>query len=153
MLASSDEAAKLGKPRRAVGFVAVNQCPFASRRAHCVRRSDLSLLRQPLSTLQLDQQCECDYNVITLAKIQMRIELVRIGNSRGIRIPKPLIEQCGFGDTVELHVEQDRLIIAPERPARQGWKEAFAAAGSSAHDPLPLDALPSNEFDSEEWTW
>ena len=83
----------------------------------------------------------------------MRIELVRIGNSRGIRIPKPLIEQCGFGDAVELHVEQDRLVIAPERAARQGWKEAFAAAGSSAHDPLPFDALPSNEFDAEEWTW
>ena len=83
----------------------------------------------------------------------MRIELVRIGNSRGIRIPKPLIEQCGFGDTVELHVEQDRLIIAPERTARQGWKETFAAAGSSAHDLVPFEALPSNEFDAEEWTW
>jgi antitoxin MazE len=83
----------------------------------------------------------------------MRIELVRIGNSRGIRIPKPLIEQCGFGDTVELHVEQDRLIIAADRPARQGWKEALAAAGSSARDPLLLDALPPNGFDAEEWTW
>jgi antitoxin MazE len=83
----------------------------------------------------------------------MRVELVCIGNSRGIRIPKPLIEQCGFGDSVELHVEQNRLVIAPECPARQGWKEAFAAAGSSARDPLPFEALPPNEFDAEEWTW
>jgi antitoxin MazE len=83
----------------------------------------------------------------------MRIELVRVGNSRGIRIPKPLIEQCGFGDTVELRVEQDRLVIAPDRAPRQGWKEAFAAAGSTARDPLLLEALPSNEFDAEEWTW
>ncbi|MGD0364645.1 MAG: AbrB/MazE/SpoVT family DNA-binding domain-containing protein [Bryobacteraceae bacterium] len=83
----------------------------------------------------------------------MKIELVRIGNSRGIRIPKPLIEQCGFRDTVELRVEQDRLVIAPERPARQGWKEAFAAAASSAPDRLLLEALPPNEFDGEEWTW
>ena len=83
----------------------------------------------------------------------MRIELLRIGNSRGIRIPKLLIEQCGFGDTVELHVEQDRLIIAPERPARQGWKEAFVAAGSSADDPLTFEALPSDKFNAEEWTW
>ena len=84
----------------------------------------------------------------------MKIGLVRIGNSRGIRIPKPLIEQCGFCDTVELHVEQDRLVIAPDRPPRQGWKEAFAAAtGSSAPDPLLLGALPPNEFDSEAWTW
>jgi len=78
---------------------------------------------------------------------------VRIGNSRGIRIPKPLIEQCGFGDTVELHVEQDRLIIAPDHAPRQGWKEAFAATRSGAPDSVLLEALPSNEFDAEEWTW
>ena len=83
----------------------------------------------------------------------MKLALVRIGNSRGIRIPKPLIEQCGFGDTVELHVEEDRLVIAPDRSPRQGWKEAFAAAGSTAHDALLLEGLPANEFDAEEWTW
>jgi antitoxin MazE len=82
----------------------------------------------------------------------MRIELVRIGNSRGIRIPKPLIEQCGLGDTVELRVEQDRLVIAPDRGPRQGWKQAFARARSSAPDPLLL-TLPPNEFDAGEWTW
>jgi antitoxin MazE len=83
----------------------------------------------------------------------MKIELVRIGNSRGIRIPKPVIEQCGFGDTVELHVEQNRLVIAPDRCPRQGWKQAFAAAGSSSHDPLLFEGMPPNEFDAEEWTW
>lgn len=83
----------------------------------------------------------------------MKVELVRIGNSRGIRIPKPLIEQCGFGDTVELHAERERLLITPCRRPRQGWKEAFAAAGSSAKDPLLLDSLRPNEFEAEEWKW
>jgi antitoxin MazE len=83
----------------------------------------------------------------------MRIELVRIGNSRGIRIPKPIIEQCGLGDTVELRVEKDRLVIAPARGVRKGWKEAFAAAGPSRHDRLLLDAVGRNKFDKEEWTW
>ena len=83
----------------------------------------------------------------------MRVELVRIGNSRGIRIPKPLIEQCGFGDTVELYVEQDRLVIAPARPPRKGWSEVFAAADASTRDPLPLEDMPPNEFDTEEWNW
>jgi len=82
----------------------------------------------------------------------MKIELVRIGNSRGIRIPKPIIEQCRFGDTVDLRVERDRLVIAAHRPPRQGWGKAFAAAGSSARDPMPLESL-SNEFDDREWTW
>jgi antitoxin MazE len=82
----------------------------------------------------------------------MRIELVRIGNSRGIRIPKPLIEQCGFSDTVELLIEKDRLIIAADRPARQGWTEAFAKAHRVESEPL-LARVPANEFDDEEWTW
>ena len=83
----------------------------------------------------------------------MKIELVRIGNSRGIRIPKPLIEQCGFGDIVELRVEQRRLVIEPHRRPRQGWKQAFASAVPSIQDPLLLEGLPANQFDAEEWTW
>jgi antitoxin MazE len=82
----------------------------------------------------------------------MRLALVRIGNSRGIRIPKLLIEQCGLGDSVELHAERERLIISPCRRPRQGWKEAFAAAESSAHDVLLLESL-QNKFDDEEWRW
>ena len=84
----------------------------------------------------------------------MKVELVRIGNSRGIRIPKPLIELCGFGDTVELHIEQNRLVIARDRPPRKDWRKSFAAASSLIDkDQLLLDAMPQNAFDAEEWTW
>jgi antitoxin MazE len=83
----------------------------------------------------------------------MKVELVRIGNSRGIRIPKAFLEECGFGDTAEMHVEENRLIIAPDRAPRQGWREAFAAAGSAAQDELLLGSRPANQFDDEEWTW
>lgn len=82
----------------------------------------------------------------------MKLKLVRIGNSRGVRIPKAVIQQCGFGDTVEAHVEEDRL-VAPERRARQGWKNAFAAAGSSARDASAFKTLPPSQFDAEGWTW
>jgi antitoxin MazE len=82
----------------------------------------------------------------------MKVELVRIGNSRGIRIPKPLIEQCGFGDTVELRVERDYLVIAPNRPIRQGWEKAVLPALPDT-DPLLLDPIATNEFDREEWQW
>ncbi len=83
----------------------------------------------------------------------MKVALVRIGNSRGIRIPKPIFEQCGFRGTVDLHVEKGRLIIAKGRSPREGWEEAFRAAGSSAADELLLDGLPANQFDEEEWEW
>ncbi len=82
----------------------------------------------------------------------MKIELVRVGNSRGIRIPKPLIEQCGFGDSVELRIENNHLVIAASRRPREGWEEAFRAAGSSLSDEMLLDGAPS-QFDREEWRW
>jgi len=83
----------------------------------------------------------------------MKTELVQIGNSRGIRIPKPIIEQCGWGDTVELRVQNDCLVISPERKPRQGWEKAFRAAGSAISDELLLDALKPSEFDRKEWQW
>ena len=83
----------------------------------------------------------------------MKVGLLLIGNSRGIRIPKPILEQCGFQDTVELRVENNRLVIAQGRRPREGWEEAFRTAGPSTNDELLLDTLPPNQFDLEEWRW
>ena len=89
----------------------------------------------------------CDYNVIT-----MRAEIVRIGNSRGIRIPKPVIEECGFGKKVEIKVQNKRLIVSRESHPREGWEQMFRSAGDSEIDEHPLETV-SNEFDRAEWTW
>jgi antitoxin MazE len=83
----------------------------------------------------------------------MRTEIVRIGNSRGIRIPKPLIEQCGFGDQVELRVQEGCLVISVGRRIRDGWEAAFLAAGSSLLDERLLESATENEFDRREWRW
>jgi len=83
----------------------------------------------------------------------MKTELVRIGNSRGIRIPKPLIEQCGLEGTVDLSVENDRLVVSPGRRLRQGWTEAFQIAGSTRDDELLLEPMRASEFDRKEWKW
>jgi len=83
----------------------------------------------------------------------MRTELVRIGNSRGIRIPKPLIEQCGLGTIVELRIEHNRLVVSPERRPRQDWNEVFRAAGSVVDDELLLESAGSDAFDRKEWKW
>jgi antitoxin MazE len=83
----------------------------------------------------------------------MKAALVRIGNSRGVRIPKPLIEQCGLEDEVELRVENNCLVISPAHRPRLDWGEAFQAAGSGERDEFLLeDALPT-DFDREEWRW
>jgi antitoxin MazE len=83
----------------------------------------------------------------------MRTELVSIGNSRGIRIPKPFIEQCGLDKVVELVATSEGLVITPHHSARHGWREAFATAASSKGEKLLLDRIRPNAFDSREWEW
>jgi len=58
-----------------------------------------------------------------------------------------------LGNSVELSVEHERLIIAPARSPRQGWQAAFAAAGADRRDSLLLEPMPPNDFDEKEWAW
>lgn len=55
----------------------------------------------------------------------MRGKLVRIGNSRGVRLPKALIEEAGLGDDLEITVRDGAIVIARARKVREGWAEAF----------------------------
>jgi len=84
----------------------------------------------------------------------MKVNLVRIGNSRGIRIPKPVIEQCGFGEEVELEVQNNELVIRSSNRTREGWSAAFSHMSELGDDEL-LDrgAVAPTEWDEEEWEW
>ena len=83
----------------------------------------------------------------------MRTRIVRIGNSRGIRIPKALLEESGLNDEVDLTVQDGTLVIAPVDQPRRGWDEAFAAM-ALAGDDHQLDAtLTTTDFDEESWEW
>ena len=84
----------------------------------------------------------------------MRTRLVRIGNSRGIRIPKAVIEQVGLGGEVELTVQENALVVAPVRAARAGWSTAFLAMAQRRDDALVDGELPSlTTWDRDEWQW
>jgi len=82
----------------------------------------------------------------------MKTRIVRIGNSRGIRIPKPLLEQARLREEVELEVQENRLVISsPHRP-RAGWEAAFQAMAAAGDDQL-LDASLPTRFERSEWQW
>ncbi len=83
----------------------------------------------------------------------MKARVVRIGNSRGLRIPKPLLEQTGLSGEVEIEAEGNRLVVRPARPPRTGWAEAFAAMTDSGDDRLVHGAPRPTRFDREDWTW
>jgi antitoxin MazE len=84
----------------------------------------------------------------------MRARIVKIGNSQGIRIPKPLLEQTGIMDDVELEVEQNQIIIRPVTNPRAGWDDAFKAMADRGDD-IILDKAEniSNSWDEDEWQW
>ena len=82
----------------------------------------------------------------------VRSKIVKIGNSRGIRIPRTLLEQAGLVDEVEMKVEGNQLIILSAHRARTGWNEQFAAMADHKDDQL-LDETISTQWDEEEWTW
>jgi antitoxin MazE len=84
----------------------------------------------------------------------MKTRIVRIGNSRGIRIPKPLLEQTGLPDEVEVSVQDGALIIRPAKKARAGWDAAFREMARRGDDTLLDDAPPSlSSWDEDEWEW
>ena len=83
-----------------------------------------------------------------------RTSIVKIGNSQGVRIPKPLLEQSGLRGDVELHVERGEIRIRPAFRPRQGWEEAFKAMANESDDGLlDEEAARPTEWDQTEWTW
>jgi antitoxin MazE len=97
---------------------------------------------------RLDATARSNYIVI------MRATLVRIGNSRGIRLPKPVIEQCGFEDQVEMEVHHHKLVIRSPSLPRKDWADAFAQMNECGDDEL-LDHVAESgpTWDEEEWEW
>ncbi len=81
----------------------------------------------------------------------MKTTIIKIGNSRGLRLPKPILEQCGFEDEVELEVQKDKIIIKPIKKSRYKWEEAFKKMAEKGDD--KLINLPDSKWDKEEWEW
>ena len=69
----------------------------------------------------------------------VEVNVVKVGNSKGIRIPAPLLKQLGIGERVILEVEGDALLVRPVRAPRQGWVAAFGRMRRSGDDVLLMD--------------
>jgi len=85
----------------------------------------------------------------------MKTKVIKIGNSRGIRLPKVILHQIGINDEVDLEVDRDRIILKPIRRRRSGWREAFRKMALKSDDRL-LDGdeiISQSSWDKDEWTW
>ena len=84
----------------------------------------------------------------------MRARIVKIGNSQGIRIPKPLLEQSGIMEDVIIEVENNQIIVRPISKPREGWDEAFRDMAENDDDLLIDSQAPIlHSWDETEWQW
>jgi len=82
----------------------------------------------------------------------MKVNIVSIGNSKGVRIPKSILKQCNFNNEAELKVENNKIVIKPlKKKIRQGWDKAFKAMHERKEDVLLLDDLLDIEMKNWEW--
>jgi antitoxin MazE len=84
----------------------------------------------------------------------MRAHIVKIGNSQGIRISKPILEQLGIIEDVEIKVENSQIIIRPFLSPRTGWNDAFREMAENGDD-LLVDGggITAHPWDETEWQW
>ena len=85
----------------------------------------------------------------------MKTKVIKIGNSRGIRIPKTIIEQMNLDEEVELEVADDKIVIKSVSKSRKNWDASFIKMAENNDDVL-LDSELLNShssWDSEEWAW
>lgn len=82
----------------------------------------------------------------------VKTHLIRVGNSRGIRLPKPLISQAGLTDEVELNIKEGAIVIENASSTRAGWAEAAKAMHNRSEDVLLMPSNPTR-FDEKDWKW
>jgi antitoxin MazE len=84
----------------------------------------------------------------------VKTNIVRIGNSKGIRLPKSILEQCQLKDAVQIEVEGNVLIIRPVHAPRSGWSESFIEMARRKDDKLlDEDSALATGWDRSEWRW
>lgn len=80
----------------------------------------------------------------------MEANIIKIGNSKGVRLSKTILEKYQIGEKVELILEKDHIILRPVKQPRQGWAEAFKKMHDEGDDQLLIpDVFEDEEFD--EW--
>jgi antitoxin MazE len=84
----------------------------------------------------------------------MKARIIQIGNSRGIRLPKALLEQANLTEDVQTEAAApNQIVIRSAHLPREGWDEAFRRMADRGDDRLEEEAASLTTFDETEWPW
>jgi antitoxin MazE len=85
----------------------------------------------------------------------MKTKLIRIGNSQGVRIPKPLIEESGLTEEIEMILRDNEIVLRSAETIRKSWEASFKKIAEQGDDALldQKEIEKPSEWDEAEWTW
>lgn len=81
----------------------------------------------------------------------MKAQIIQIGNSQGIRIPKVMLEESGISGEVDVELHPDGILIRNAQKPRAGWDEAFKTLAENDEELLSNEG--TTEFEKKEWQW
>lgn len=82
----------------------------------------------------------------------MKAQIIQIGNSQGIRIPKLMLEEARISNEVELRLQPDGILIRSASQARTGWDQAFRELAENDDNEL-IETPSAGDFEKKEWKW
>lgn len=81
----------------------------------------------------------------------MEISIIKIGNSKGLRLSKDILTRYNIKDTVEMVLEKGYIVLKPTEQPRKGWEKAFKEMHDREDDQLLMNDVFEDE-NLEEWT-
>lgn len=82
----------------------------------------------------------------------MRIDVIQIGNSKGIRLPKTILRQCNIGEKLDAEIKENNIILKPVKKAvRKDWDKQFSTMRNNREDKLLI--TEQLDLKSDDWTW
>lgn len=79
----------------------------------------------------------------------MEVAIISIGNSKGIRLSKTVLEKYNIQDSIELILEEDRIVLKPTTKPRKGWEKSFKKMHKNGDDKLLIDDVFEDETFNE----
>lgn len=85
----------------------------------------------------------------------MKTKIIRIGNSQGVRIPKPLIEESGITEEIEMILRDNEIVLRSAETTRKDWEASFEKMAEQSDDSLfdQEEVEQPSDWDESEWTW
>lgn len=81
----------------------------------------------------------------------MELSVINIGNSKGIRLSKTILEKYNIQDKIEVMLEKDFIVLKPKAEPRKNWEKAFKKMRENNDDQLLIDDVFEDE-NFEEWS-